>query len=203
MNARRMAGVVLLVVLGVLGVYVAAEIAASNYTFLGSVIEPAVPAQDFALARADGGEYRLAERRGQVVVMFFGYTSCPDFCPTTMGELKLVAEALGAEAAGVDFVFITVDPARDTPAVVQEFASGFNPAFIGLSGSEEELSAIWQAYFVYRARLGDGSDPGYLMDHTTRVIVVDKAGNFRMTFPYGIGPAAIESDLRYLLSEKE
>ncbi len=203
MNTRRILGVVGLVALVVLGVYVAVEVAGSRYTFLGSVIEPAAPAQDFALPRADGNEYRLSERRGQVVVIFFGYTSCPDYCPTTMGELKLVAEQLGAEAAGVDFVFITVDPARDTPEVTQGFAGGFNPAFIGLSGSEEELASVWQAYFVYRARLGDGSDPGYLMDHTTRVIVVDKAGNFRMTFPYGIGPAAIESDLRYLLGEKE
>lgn len=203
MQKRTVAGVVALVILGVVAVYVGTQRALSNYQFLGSEIEPAVAAQDFALIRADGTSYRLSEQRGQVVVLFFGYTSCPDFCPTTMVELAQVAEALGEDAAIVDFVFISVDPDRDTPEVAQKFAENFNPAFIGLSGNELELTTIWQAYFVYRARLGDGSDPGYLMDHTTRVIVVDKQGNFRMTFPYGIGATAIESDLRYLINEKE
>jgi protein SCO1/2 len=200
MKTRSVWAALALTAAGVLAVVAGRAISEANYRFQGSVIEPALAAQDFALARADGSSFRLSDLRGKVVVLFFGYTSCPDVCPTTMADFRLIEAGLGADAGQVQFVFITVDPARDTAAIVQDYAEAFSETFIGLSGSEEELAPIWQAYYVYPGQPAAG-EGGYLLEHTTRVIVVDKAGNFRMTFPYELGVEAMESDLRRLIAE--
>ncbi|MBI3159978.1 MAG: SCO family protein [Chloroflexi bacterium] len=202
MKGRAVWVIAALVGLGVLAALAARLTSAANYRFQGSVIEPALAAQDFSLQRTDGGLFRLSELRGRVVVMFFGYTNCPDICPTTMADFRVVETALGPDSSQIQFVFITVDPGRDTAEVAQRYAEAFSPTFIGLSGSEAELTPIWQAYYVYGSPPGSAGG-GYTVEHTTRVIVVDKAGNFRMTFPYGLGPGAMESDLRYLIKEDQ
>jgi protein SCO1/2 len=160
-----------------------------------------MPVYDFALKRADGDTFQLSEHRGKVILFFFGYTHCPDFCPTTLADFNRIYTALGEQAGDVVFVFITVDPERDTPEKVAAFAQGFNPAFIGLSGTPEELAPIYDAYFVYAAKSDQSSGSGYLVDHSTRTIVIDRHGDFRATFPYGLGVEAITSDVRFLLSE--
>lgn len=189
------------VALSVVAVYFGTQLAARNYTFNGSVIEPSLTAAGFSLEQADGEIFSLSEQSGKVVLIFFGYTNCPDFCPTTLSDFKVIQEELGDEGAEVKFVFITIDPERDTPEKIQSYAEAFHPDFIGLSADEESLQPIWDAFFVFRQKSDVETAAGYLMEHSTRVIVVDKFGNFRMTFPYGLGPGAMAEDVSYLLSE--
>jgi protein SCO1 len=102
------------------------------------------------LTDADGGIYRLSENRGKITLLFFGYTYCPDICPATLAEMKLAVDQLKDDAGEVQVVFISVDPGRDTSESMQEYAERFNPAFIGLSGTLEELEPIWSGYGVFR-----------------------------------------------------
>lgn len=169
------------------------------YRLRGTEVTPPKPAPDFALTDAEGREFRLSDQRGRSVLLFFGYTSCPDVCPTTLAEFKQVRTALGPQAERVRFVFISVDPERDTPAKMLEYARAFDPSFIGLSGSEEQLAQIWRDFGVVRQKEDAGSAGGYFVTHTARVFGVDPAGNLRVTFPFGADPADIASDLRHLL----
>ena len=171
-----------------------------NNRLRGSVIEPAMPAAEISLTDQNGQPFRLADHRGKVVLLFFGYTYCPDVCPATMAELRAARAMLKPEdAARVQVVFITVDPARDTAASIQEYVSRFDPAFLGLSGTEAELSAVWQAYGVFREIEQSDSVAGYLVAHTSRVYVVDVNGNLSLSFAFGTPPADVANDLRILL----
>ena len=114
-------------------------------------VEPYPVAGEIELTRADGSVFKLSEERGGVVLLFFGYTSCPDVCPTTLADMKLAIEALKpAEAEQIKVIFITVDPARDTPERVQEYVDHFSTSFIGLSGEESELTKVWIDYGIFR-----------------------------------------------------
>lgn len=201
MNSKTLSGVGIVLSILILGVYFAAQQAARRFTLNGSVIEPALAAADFELTQANGEVFRLSGQRGKVVLIFFGYTNCPDFCPTTLSEFKLIHQELDDLSAQVEFVFITIDPERDSAEKMQSYAQAFHPDFIGLSGDQETLQPIWEAFFVYRQKAEVGSAAGYLMEHSTRVIVVDKIGNFRMTFPYGLAANAMAADLIHLLNE--
>ena len=171
-----------------------------NNRLRGSVIDPPMPAAEIALTDQNGQPFRLADYRGKVVLLFFGYTYCPDVCPATMAELRAARAMLKPEdAARVQVVFITVDPARDTAASIQEYVSRFDPAFLGLSGTEAELSAGWQAYGVFREIEQSDSVAGYLVAHTSRVYVVDVNGNLSLSFAFGTPPADVANDLRILL----
>ncbi|MEX2161394.1 MAG: SCO family protein [Anaerolineales bacterium] len=171
--------------------------------FNGSVIgTPAPQALDFELHRTDGSSFRLSEQRGKVVLIYLGYTNCPDFCPATLGKYQQIAADLGTEAANVEFVFITVDPDRDTPEVIAAYMNRFDPDFIGLSGSLEELQRVWTFY-------GSGtpiqqsvdSEIGYVVQHGVRVWVVDKQGLWRLTFPFEMTADEMTHDVRLLLAE--
>jgi len=143
MNTRVMqVGLGLLVLIGV--VMAAVLLFPKTDTFHGTLYDPALPAPEILLNRDNGSSFRLSEQRGDVVLLFFGYTSCPDVCPTTLSELRKVNTELGGNANQVKVVFVTVDPERDTPEQIQKYVSIFNPAFIGLSGSLEELEPVWK-----------------------------------------------------------
>lgn len=174
---------------------------ARPYTLRGSLIDPPVEAYPFELTSADGERARLGQFEGRLVLLFFGYTSCPDVCPTTLGEMKKVMADLGPRAPQVQVVYITVDPQRDTPEKLQNYLAAFDPAFIGLTGSPEELQPVWDAYGVYRQIRDEGSAAGYLVDHTARVYLIDRQGRLRLTYPFGTPLADIVQDLRYLLKE--
>jgi protein SCO1/2 len=162
--------------------------------------EPYPAAYEFELARYNGTNFRLSEMRGNVVLIFFGYTSCPDVCPTTLAELHLALEKLNIEQADqVKVVFITVDPARDTPERVQEYVNHFNSQFIGLSGTETDLARVWNGYGVFRAIVDNGSATGYLVDHTARVTMIDQEGNVRVSFAFDTPVDDIVHDLKLLL----
>ena len=159
------------------------------YEYQGSLIEPPAASYAFALTKEDGTTYRLQDQQGKVVLIFFGYANCPDVCPTTLSDFKKIQGQLADQADQVEFVFITIDPERDTPQDIENYVSAFDPSFVGLSGSVEELQSVWDGYFVYRAKVESGSEAGYLMDHTapslrhrsTRQLAVD------LSFWYGSG----------------
>ena len=132
-------------------------------------------------------------------MLFFGYTTCPDVCPTTMAELKQALEELGDQADQVQVLFVTVDPQRDTPERVQEYVDHFNPGFIGLSGSETELAKVWNDYGIFRETVDGTSAAGYLVNHTARVTLIDQQGNLRVSFPFDTPVEDIVHDLKLLL----
>ncbi len=170
--------------------------------FRGSAIEPATAAVDFELTDTSGSAFHLSDHRGEVVLLFFGYANCPDFCPTTLAEYKNIHEQLGDNAADVRFVFVTVDPDRDSPETIDQFVHAFDPSFIGLTGTEEQLQFVWEKYFVGRIpQVVEDSELGYLVSHATRIYVVDKAGNLRLTFPFGMAVADMTHDINLLLAE--
>jgi protein SCO1/2 len=162
--------------------------------------EPYPPAPEFTLAR-ESGSFQLAEARGDIVLLFFGYTSCPDICPTTMAELKTALERLGEEKAEhVKVIFVTVDPERDTPERVQEYVNHFDADFIGLSGTEQELAPVWNEYGVYREIVDGASAAGYLVNHTARVTLIDQEGNLRVSYGFDTPVENIVHDLQLLLN---
>ena len=161
---------------------------------------PYPPAPEIALARDNGGNFRLSEMRGNIILLFFGYTGCPDVCPTTMAELKTAVDKMGGDRAGnVKVVFVTVDPQRDTPQDVQEYVNHFNRDFIGLSGSETELAKIWNEYGIFRQVVDKISDTVYGIDHTARVTLIDQNGNLRSSYSIDTPVEDYVHDLKLLL----
>lgn len=196
----------------VAAVFFGGQMVARSQAFRGSLIEPSLAAADFSLTQTNGEDFNLGDQRGRVVLVFFGYTHCPDVCPLTLAEYRQIYNQLGEQADNVDFVFVTVDPDRDTPEVIDEFVHAFNPAFIGLSGTDEELQVAWDAYWVGRqVPFLEGSDEpehegeahanGYEVSHSTRIYVIDKLGNLRLTFPFGMSAMDMSHDVSRLLSE--
>ncbi|RME88338.1 MAG: SCO family protein [Anaerolineae bacterium] len=172
-----------------------------TYEFRGALIDPPQPAPQIGLTDVNGRLFDLRAWRGDIVLLTFGYTSCPDVCPTTLADLKRLRAELDADqAARVQVVFITVDPQRDTPERVQEYVSFFDPTFIGLSGSEEDLAPVWQAYGVFREVGERNAEGGYAVNHSARIYLVDPDGNLRLTYSFGTDPQDILRDVRYLLS---
>lgn len=168
-----------------------------------SYVEPYPPAPDFELERADGSSFRLSEMRDDIVLLFFGYTSCPDVCPTTLAELNQALEKLDEDEANkVQVIFVTVDPDRDTPERTQEYVNHFNPNFVGLSGSETELNIVWDEYGVFREIVDGPSAAGYLVNHTARVTLIDGNGNLRISFGFDMPVEDIVYDIKLILKEK-
>jgi protein SCO1 len=166
-------------------------------------VEPYPPASDFELARADGSSFQLSEMRGDIVLLFFGYTSCPDVCPTTLAELNQALGRLNEEDMNkVRVIFVTVDPERDTPERTQTYVDHFNTSFIGLSGTEDELSKVWEDYGVYREIVDGSSAAGYIVNHTARVTLIDGDGNLRVSFGFDTPVDDIVYDLNLILKEK-
>ena len=172
---------------------------ASPPSFRGtSYAEPFPPALDFVLTQADGGEFRLYDLKGRIVLLFFGYTSCPDVCPTTLAEMKLLMNELGDAAERVQVVFISVDPDRDTPDKIQAYASNFYPTFLGLTGSQTELEPVWQGYSIFREEVQSDSAFGVIVNHTARLFLVDAQSNMRLSYAYGTPVADIAHDIELL-----
>ena len=189
------------------GLLLAAAVVFSRpYSFHGSVIQEPYPVYDFRLPSGPASEFRLADQRGSAVLLFFGFTNCQDVCPTTLASFKQIQQRLGKDAGRVKFVFITVDPARDTPQVASQYANGFDPAFAGLSGTEQQLDPVWKAYGVYRniihsenAPAGGDNHGSYDVEHSSQVYLIDPAGNLRLTYSYGTPVDDILQDVRQLL----
>ena len=165
--------------------------------------EPYPPAPEIELTRDNGASFKLSGMRGNIVLLFFGYTSCPDVCPTTMAELKQALDELDEDdTKQVQVLFVTVDPERDTPERVQEYVNHFNLDFIGLSGTESELTEVWKKYGVFRENVEGTSAAGYLVNHTARVTLIDRDGNLRLSYAFDTPVDSIVHDLKLLFKEK-
>jgi protein SCO1/2 len=156
-------------------------------------------AKDFHLPDVDGRMRSLADFQGKLVALFFGYTQCPDVCPTTMAELAEAKKLLGPQGDKLQVVFVTVDPQRDTPQVLKGYMGNFDPTFVALRPTPEQLAAVAKDFKVYYKKV-DGSTPtSYTMDHSAATYVYDTKGQLRLYARYGAGPQALASDFKQLL----
>ncbi|MEX3924141.1 SCO family protein [Paraburkholderia sp. BR10936] len=157
--------------------------------------------KDFALPDTSGKTRTLADFKDKVVVLFFGYTHCPDVCPTTMAELSQALQQLGPDAAKrVQVLFVTVDPERDTPQILGQYAAAFNPTFIGLRpANEDQLKQVAKDFRVYYAKVPGNTPDSYTMDHTAASYVFDTTGKLRLFARDGQGVTPWLHDLKILL----
>ena len=157
-------------------------------------------AKDFALTDHHGKPRTLADFKGKAVVVFFGYTHCPDVCPTTMAEMAAVMQELGPLADKVQVLFITVDPERDTVELLSKYVPAFDPRFLGMVGTKEQTEKVAAEFKVFFQKV-PGKEPGsYTMDHTAGSYVFDPQGRIRLFIRHGQGAAPIAQDLKRLLS---
>ncbi len=158
-------------------------------------------AQGFELPDSQGQRRTLADFKGQVVVVFFGYTHCPDVCPITLAELKEAKRQMGELGDRVQGIFITLDPERDTPALLSQYVPAFDPSFIALRGSPEATRKLAAHYRVYSKVVGDEQDPDYSIDHTAASFIYDTQGRIRLYNRFNQGPERLAADLSALLQE--
>ena len=155
---------------------------------------------DFRLADAEGKMRSLSEFRGKVVVVVFGFTHCPDVCPTTLADFAAARKRLGADAERVQVLFVTVDPERDRPEVVREYVRAFDPTFVALRGDPATTDRVTRDFKVYTSKR-EGKAPGeYSMDHSAQSFAFDPSGRVRLVMAYGLAPEKIASDLRLLMN---
>ena len=173
---------------------------ASSISFKSIDITGAEYARDFNLPDADGNRRQLAEFKGKVVVVFFGFTQCPDVCPTTLLELAAVKKALGADGARVQGIFITVDPERDTPPLLKAYVNNFGADFVALRGTAEETLATAKHFKVFYAKAPGSTEATYTVDHTAASYVFDAQGRVRLFTRYGTGAEALKQDIKLLLA---
>jgi len=157
-------------------------------------------ARDFALTDHHGKPRTIADFKGKVVVMFFGYTQCPDVCPTTMVEMANVVKELGPSGKDVQVLFVTIDPERDKPELLAQYVPAFNPSFLGLYGDAAATARTAKEFKVFYAKVPGTTPENYSMDHTAGSYVFDRNGKIRLFLRHGKGAASIVPDLRQLLS---
>ncbi len=200
MKVRHVVLLGIAVVIGLAAV-IGAEVLACPYTYQGSLFEPPVKADDFSLPDQFGETFQLSAQRGEVVLLFFGYTHCPDVCPVTLSEYRQVSELLGDRSEQVKFVFITVDPERDNRETLRDFLDNFGIPIQGLTAEQSALEPVWEEFGVYHEKVDVGSAAGYLVDHTARIYVINKQGELQLTFPFGTSSEAMAQDITHLLKE--
>jgi protein SCO1/2 len=173
----------------------------NTVSFKGIDITGADYAQGFDLPDVEGRRRTLADFKGKVTVVFFGYTHCPDVCPTTMLELAAVKKALGADGERVQGIFVTVDPERDTAALLKVYIDNFGSGFVALRGTPDETKAAAKAFKVFYAKVPGSTEDSYTMDHTAGSYIFDAQGKVRLFTRYGTGAEALASDLKALLAQ--
>jgi protein SCO1/2 len=178
------------------------EGAAPKPSFKGVDITGAEYARKLSLTDGEGQQRTLAEFKGKLLVVFFGYTQCPDVCPTTLVELAEVKRSLGADGARVQGIFVSVDPERDSAALLKSYVSNFGPDIIGLRGSLDETKAVAKEFKVFFAKAPGKTETSYTVDHTAGSYVFDAQGRVRLFTRYGSGAQALADDLKILLAEK-
>ena len=156
-------------------------------------------ARDIPLTDHNGQKRSLQDFRGKVVVVFFGYTQCPDVCPTSMQELVEVKQMLGKDGDRLQGIFVTVDPERDKPEMLKAYMANFDPSFLALSGTPEQTAAVAKDFKIYYKKVDGKTPTSYSMDHTAASYVYDPQGRLRLYARYGIGPQAMADDIRLLL----
>lgn len=174
----------------------------TRYTYHGGVLDPVKAAPPLDLTDQFGQPFSLETADEKVRLIYFGYTVCPDYCPTTLTDFLAVKDDLDDLADRVEFMLVTVDPERDTEERLRDYLAFFDPAFVGLRGDQARTDAALRGYGVYAQRSEQPtSATGYLVDHSTLIYVLDTEGNLRLTYPFGTDPADITEDVRHLLDE--
>lgn len=170
------------------------------YEFKGTVLEPVEPAKDFTLTDQNNQQFTLSQQQGKIVLLFFGFTSCPDFCPTTLSDLAQMMTELGNDADKVQVVMVSTDPERDTPERLAQYIGAFHPSFVALSPTPEQLVQVAKDYGVsYERRDLPESALGYTIDHSLYTYVIDSKGNWRQLYGYGTYPKDLANDMRELI----
>lgn len=197
----------------ILGLFLTAcQTFAATYEYKGNLLDSPVPQPDFELAAAGGSTFRLSQLEGKIVLIFFGYTHCPDVCPLTVAKVKNALAGLSeTEREQAQFIFISVDPERDTPEVLARYLRNFSPDFIGLTDEVDKLEPVLKSYWAYAEKdqpLETTQAPGhdttgtpYLVTHTGRVYLVTSQRELLLTYPTDLSADDLRSDLSYLLSQ--
>ena len=181
-------------IIAVLAVATAIVFLTQKHTLLGAVINPPAHAAEINLTDNNGKPFALSHMQGKVVLLYFGYTNCPDECPLTMAHIKQAFDILGDKSKDVQVVMVSTDPVRDTQQALKDFMAKFNPNFLGLTGTPEELQKAWKDYGVTVENEGE--------THSTFLYVIDQAGNIRETFQPDTQPDSIATDVSFLLTGK-
>jgi protein SCO1/2 len=178
----------------------AAVSAADEATLKAGAFSPPRQAPDFPLRGSDGGELKLSRYRGKVVVLAFGFTSCPEICPTTLAVLAQARKKLSVSADEVHVVFVTVDPERDDAARMRKYLASFDPTFVGGTGTAEQLAAVRQAYGVVAEKMPVAG--GYTVAHSSFTYLIDRDGSLRALMPYGHTADDYVHDVKLLLNKR-
>ena len=168
--------------------------------FRGADITGAEYARTLALPDVNGQPRTLGDFKGKVTVVFFGYTQCPDVCPTTMAELAQVKKSLGADGAKLQGVFVTIDPERDTPEILKSYMASFDPSFVALRGTVEQTQAAAKEFKIYFEKVPGKTEGSYTMDHTAGAFILDAKGNARVFERYGAGADGLVNDVKALIA---
>lgn len=170
-------------------------------SFQGADVTGANYGRNLSLPDMNGQPRTLGDFKGKVTVVFFGYTQCPDVCPTTMSELAQVKKALGPDGDKLQGVFVTIDPERDTPEILKSYMASFDPSFIALRGTLAQTEAAAKEFKVFYAKVPGKVEGSYTMDHTAGAYVFDAKGNLRLFERYGAGPDGLASDVKQLIAQ--
>ena len=173
---------------------------ASKPTFNAIDITGAELGTDFRLTDHRGAPRSLGDFRGKAVVLFFGFTHCPDMCPTTLADLASAVRMLGPEGNRVQVLFVTVDPKRDTPELLERYVPAFHPDFLGLRGEPEETLRIARAFKIFVSEVPGRTPESYTIDHSTQKLAFDSRGQLRLLMAHGTPPEKIAADLRLLMN---
>ena len=167
----------------------------------GTVFNPPRPIADFSFASTNGAPFTLSEHVGEIILIYFGYRSCPDFCPTTFAELIRIYEALGEPADQLKIIFVTVDPERDTLDLLTLYTHAFHEDFIGLREEGEALQQLMDQFGIIakKQQLGDDSALSYLIDHTASLFLIGTGGQLQVQYLYGTNYRDIVHDLQIIL----
>jgi protein SCO1 len=176
------------------------RLASSKTPFKGVDVTGAPMGGELRLTDHNGKPRSLADFRGKVVVVNFGYTQCPDVCPTTLADLSSAVKKLGADASSVQVLFVTVDPKRDTPELLRQYVPAFNPDFLGLYGDAAATLKATKDFKVFAQERAGKTGESYTVDHTAQSFAFDRNGKLRLVLGYGMTPDAMASDLRLLLN---
>ena len=179
--------------------FAAAAAGADAPALKAGVFDPPRQAPDFSLEGSDGRALSMSRFKGKVVLLGFGFTYCPSVCPTTLATLAQAHRKLGAAAADVQLVYVTVDPERDSAARMKEYLAAFDPSFLGATGTAARLAAVRKDYGVSAEKKGEGKN--YQVAHSSFTYLIDRRGRLRALMPYGQGPDDYAHDLRILLTE--
>lgn len=170
------------------------------HTFHGTIIQSPEPSYDFTLTGTNG-DVSLSDFRGKIVLVYFGYTFCPDICPATLANVAQALRDLGSKSDDIQVIMISLDPERDTPEKLAGYVGHFHPSFIGITGTKAQLDEVASLYGIFYQKTEGSNATGYLIDHTATLMVLDREGYLKLVFPFGVTSKEIADDLKYMLRQ--